>query len=130
MKRLMLILPLFLIVLNFLPVSLYKQNVNFGSTLDTLSPSYWRPIQLDLSFSTNLNQGTPNNSQAAKSLSDGASFRGFPIGAYFSKNVDNQTPGSSIGVNTSAWSWLWAGVDALVLILVGVGSFLAYRRRS
>ena len=130
MKKLMLILPLLLIALNFLPVSLYKQKVNFGSTLDTLSPSYWRPIQLDLSFSANLNQGTPNNSQGAQSLSDGANFRGFPIGAYFSKNIDTKTSGSAIGVNTSAWSWLWAGVDALALILVGVGSFLAYRLRS
>lgn len=130
MKKLLYLVPLVLLVLNFLPMSLYKDTVNYGSSLDTLSPSHWKPRNLEVSFSASVGEAVAsgNTGGSAGALSDGATFRGFPAGAYFSRSSDTNTPGVRSSLNVSAWSWLWAGVDGLLLLVSLVVAFLVNRR--
>jgi hypothetical protein len=125
MKKLLLLIPVVLVLLNVLPIASIKDNVKFGESLDTLSPSHWKLVDLnagvtatniDFDFSGETQQQQPTNS-ADEPLSKDASFKGFPFGAYFSR-ADSQTVGSaqSSSFSASAYSWLWIAVDSLLLI--------------
>lgn len=128
MKKLLYLIPVILLGLNFLPVSLYKDVVK-ANGLYSLTPSHWRYKTESYSGSINitvnpLSSSTPSNvaqlqkaAAAAEFVSSGASFKGFPFGAYFSKSSTSSNSTSSGYYNISAYSILWLSVDGLLILI-------------
>ncbi len=123
MRKLLLLLPVVLILLNFLPVSLHKDTVNYGGSLDTLQPRYWTMIDTQVNVSVSAkspNFLTKNNSGSTpvgETLNQGAKFHGFPFGAYFSKTSQSKLGDSVSYFSASAYAWLWVLVDAALILL-------------
>lgn len=136
MKKLLYLIPLILIVLNLLSFSLYKDTVRLNK-LNSLTPSHWLIASENLSASVNLGNVTPvSNSQAAQEanaasyVSIGSTFKGFPFGAYFSKNNSSNSPGVSSSFDISAYSILWIFVDGLLVLITLLIAFFINRRQS
>ena len=135
MKKLLYLIPLLLIVLNVLPFSLYKDTIKLN-TIDSLTPSHWQIASENMSFSGSLGSITPgSNAQAAQSVnlatyvSIGATFRGFPFGAYFSRSVGSNSHGGSSNFDISGYSVLWIFVDGLLVLITILATFLINKKQ-
>ena len=123
-------MPFILIGLSLTTFALYKDTVKYGTSLDTLSPSHWKVIDMQISFSGSLdsfeevdpNQPTPEPEPVSK----GATFKGFPFGAYFSRSESS----SNGNFNASGYSWLWGAIDLLLIVVSLVVSFKVNRKKK
>lgn len=118
MKKLLYLFPLVLLALCATHITLHKDTVTYspGGGLTSLKPSHWklRDYELNTSFSLPQAQAAGNQqSSASQSYSQNAQFNGFPFGFYFS----NAKSSSISSYKVSAYSWLWAAVDGLIIIL-------------
>lgn len=157
MKKLLYLVPLILIVLSALPVSLYKDKVNFllyenpnakvdnlEDALKKLSPSHWK--MQDYKVNASINPGLdslPLESSEIDALLDqqaseapkpeplykDATFRGFPFGAYFSKSSSTGTVNNQASYSASGYSWLWAAAD-VSLVIASVAIAFAVNRKK
>ncbi|MEO6760774.1 MAG: hypothetical protein ABI220_00140 [Candidatus Saccharimonadales bacterium] len=133
MKKLFYLIPFALLILNFLPVSVYKDTVKLV-TLSSATPSHWRIAKFDLSAgSTSLvptDAVSPAQAEkianASMYISNGATFRGFPFGAYFSKSSAQGTSSAS----ASAYSILWILSDILLIAIAVLTVFYFDRRKQ
>lgn len=124
MKKLLYLIPVILIILCATPFALYKDTVTMGSSLDTASPRYWN-VSVHVSFSGTLNDSdTAQSAPKPSAYSDGATFKGFPIGAYFSRSSSSNSSSSSSSFSVSGWSWLWGLFD---ILLIAGSLYLAIR---
>jgi hypothetical protein len=127
MRKLLYVIPFILIGLSLTPFALYKDNVNYGNSLDSLSPSHWKILNLQLSFSGSVDSTQSQNPNEPlpepEPVSKDASFKGFPFGAYFSRSETSQNG----NFNASGYSWLWAGIDLLLIIASLIISFTVNR---
>lgn len=159
MKKLLYLVPFILIGLSALPVSLYKDKVDFllsknpnakvedlSGALTKLSPSHWKMIDFQTSVDANLGSvsfsfdssdpaTTTDNTQVTETpksepLYQDAKFRGFPFAAYFSKSSSTKTANSSSSMSASGYSWLWAIVDVLLIVGLLVVSFKVNRKKK
>ena len=122
MKKLLFLIPLILLALNATSLALYKNTVNYSQNaqLYHLSPSYWRQLTMKVPVSNTLSTvflssaGTPPSTTP---LSKGAQFYGFPAGFYFknTKVINGTMPG--VPYTVTAFSWLCATVDGLVVVI-------------
>lgn len=130
MKKLLYLLPFLLIGLSLTPFALYKDTVKYGSSLDTLSPSHWKILDMQISFSGNLDtfeEVDPNKPlPESEPVSKNATFKGFPFGAYFSRSETS----SNGNFNASGYSWLWGGIDVLLIIVSLIVSFKVNRKKK
>mgnify|MGYP000935752895 CR=1 FL=1 len=130
MKKLLYLLPFILIGLSLTPFALYKDTVKYGSSLDTLSPSHWKVLDMQISFSGSLDTAQevdPNEPlPEPEPVSKNATFKGFPFGAYFSRSESS----SNGNFNASGYSWLWGGIDLLLIIVSLVVSFKVNRKKK
>ena len=158
MKKLLYLVPFLLIGLSATPVTLYKDKVDFllsknpnakiedlSGALTKLSPSHWKMLDYQTSADANLgsasfsldslgNTSTSGGNQTTETskpvpLYLGATFRGFPFAAYFSKSSSTNTTDSSSSTSASGYSWLWAVVDGLLIIVSLVVSFKVNRKK-
>lgn len=112
-KKLLYLVPVAFIVLNFFSITLFKDTVNFGDTFYHGSPRHWSVKLHNSHFSGTLQEVDPNAPEPkVVPLSQDANFKGFPFGAYFSKSVNETTATSTSSYSVSGWSWLWLTVDA------------------
>lgn len=120
MKKLLFLIPLLLIVFCASPFALYKDTVSHGTSLDSASPSHWKILSIHLSSSGTLGSenlvAADGNIPKPAPYSQGASFKGFPIGAYFSRSATTNTYNSSSLFSVSAISWLWSTIDLLIIL--------------
>jgi hypothetical protein len=121
-KQLLYLIPLALLALNLTSLALYKDTVGFSGkapVLQSLAPASWKLLNFDASLSAS-GQSTTSGTAVSTNppLSSGASYKGFPFGAYFKKSSSTTSSSSSSSSDVSAWSWLWVTVDALILIIV------------
>ena len=130
MKKLLYLLPFILIGLSLTPFALYKDTVKYGSSLDTLSPSHWKVLDMQISFSGSLDTAQevdPNEPlPEPEPVSKNATFKGSPFGAYFSRSESS----SNGNFNASGYSWLWGGIDLLLIIVSLVVSFKVNRKKK
>jgi len=157
-EKLLYLIPLVLIGLSVLPVSLYKDKVDFllsknpnakvedlAGALTKLSPSHWKMIDYQVNASANLGAASFSfNSSDTKATTEqqapetpkseplykGARFRGFPFGAYFSTSSSSNTASSQSSYSASGYSWLWAAVDVLLIVASLVISFKVNRKKK
>ncbi len=158
MKKLLYLVPFILIGLSVLPISLYKDKVDFllsknpnakiedlSGALTKLSPSHWKMIDYQVSASADLGsasfsfdssdaeatteQQTPEVPKP-EPLYQGAKFHGFPFGAYFSKSSSTNTANSKSSYSASGYSWLWVAVDLLLIVASLVISFKVNRKKK
>lgn len=125
-RQLAYLIPLALLVLNLTPWALYKDTVGFSGKIpvfESLAPSSWKLIEYDASVtgSVTMTTATTTVTPANPPLSTNASFKGFPFGAYFSRSSNTSTSSANSSYSVSAYSWLWATVDGLLV----VGLFIA-----
>jgi hypothetical protein len=121
-QRILYLIPALLALLCFTPLQLHKDTINFGSSLDTFSPSHWKLIDLQFGVSASVDSGNTNSSTSASStqpepVSKDASYKGFPFGAYFSRSTAKKSSTTTSNFSASGWSWLWALVDTLIIII-------------
>lgn len=158
MKKLLYLVPIVLILLSVTPIALYKDKVDFllaknpnakiddlASALTKLSPSHWKMLNFNtsasgslgsISFPTDSPDGVTmsgNQSPATpkpEPLYEGATFRGFPIAAYFSKDSDTNSGGFTGSTQASGYSWLWATVDGLLVLVSLAVAFKVNRQQK
>jgi hypothetical protein len=146
MKKLLYLVPLTLLILCATPWALYKDKVDFlfstdpkaafediFSAMSKLSPSHWKMIDMETHADATLTpesttvdssetEMTGNNDDhtsempKAEALHEKATFRGFPFGAYLSKNSSSSSQAGSYTLKASAFSWLWVTADALLIV--------------
>ena len=135
MKKLLYLIPLALLVLNAMPLAVYKNTVNYSPNSQSyhLSPSYWRQLEMKVpkpAFSQStvfLSSG--GTLPSAVPLSKGAQFYGFPAGFYFKKvNVLNYFL-PNVPYTVTAFSWLWATADGLIIVITLAAALWFNRRR-
>ncbi len=121
-----------------------------------LSPTHWKTLEYNVSFSGSLESSTTDTSRsdvdieaflngddstipqqqntlttspAPEPVHKDAKFKGFPFGAYFTKNKKTSTGGAESSINISAYSWLWATVDIVLIIGTLVLALLMNRKK-
>lgn len=131
MKKAFYLIPLLLLAISATHFSLYKDTVNYNPSgdLKSLKPSHWKIMDFQLNASFSLSQASASGSSSTNSTkpySDGAKFNGFPFGFYFVKSESTTIYQYSV----SAYSWLWASVDILIVVLGLLVAFLFNRKRN
>jgi hypothetical protein len=139
MKKLIFLIPLAVLALNATPWALYKNTVNYSldGQLYHLSPSSWKQLNISIPkanqsiYNTTIIVNRGGTPPLVVPLSQGARFYGFPVGFYLKKtDVTTSTlPGTRAVV--TAFSWMWATLDGLlVIITVAICLWINYRRSS
>lgn len=120
MKKLLYLIPLLLVILCATPFALYKDTVTHGTSLDSASPRHWKILSVDMSYSGSLDRGSSILQELQPAppapYSQAATFKGFPIGAYFNRSSTSNGPVSSSSFSVSAVSWLWSTLDILLIL--------------
>lgn len=136
MKKLLFIIPLVLILLNIFIPSVLGTNLKYTAhtfTSSSISPSYWDQLSLN-----HLSKPNPfdnfsivgnANSSYTQHIGKNAKYMGFPFAFYVSSNITNAYQQQE---HMTAISWLWAIIDALLLLLTLIGAILVSnnKRRS
>jgi hypothetical protein len=130
MKKLFYIIPVILAILCALHFNVHNDTINHNpqGDLASLKPSHWKTREYNIDASVSLAQPSSagSSSQTNTPLSQRGKFYGFPFGFY----VVNQQSTANSSVNFSAYSWLWATVDGLLIILTIVLAFFINRRET
>jgi hypothetical protein len=135
MKRLLFLLPLILLALNVTHVSLYKPSVNYSPNgqLYHLTPASWRQKSIKIAAPQNPYMqsgplmGNGGMAPSSEPLSHNAKFNGFPLGFYFSNHLSNDNSFVGQSVTITAYSWLWAIIDGLIVV-AALALALVYNR--
>jgi hypothetical protein len=145
MKKLLYLIPLILIGLSTLPLSLYKDKVDFAilknpasfsgdfsSVLTTLDPQHWKMINFSTSSTGSLEPAAENDTSQseAEHIYEVAEFHGFPFAAYFSANETSKTSTFTTHTEASGWSWLWATIDAVLIMGTLVFAIMFNRKKG
>ena len=130
MKRLLFLLPLLFIVLNVLPLSLQKDQVQLNSNGKTLTPSSWQIIHNTRTGPASAFIADPNidpqktTEQPTTSQVVSTTYRGFPFGAY----VHEPQVIAAGRFTVTAWQWLWAALDIVIVLTTLVLAWAVNRR--
>lgn len=154
--KLLYLLPILLLGLSLTPVTLYKDKVEFllvknpnaqfddlAGAVTALDPGHWKMIDYsvnasanfdDISFSFSDTETVEQDYQEPEvpkpePLYQGATFRGFPFAAYFSKDSSTKTANSSSSERASGFSWLWIAIDTLLVIVSLIVAFIVNRKK-
>jgi hypothetical protein len=148
MKKLLFLIPLIIIALNFTSFSLYKEPVYYDTSNSRsgadllhpkLKPARWQIRDYGLkgilsggavgaSASTEAGSGIETGEDKPQALSQGAKYRGFPVAAYFSLHEESAAPRGTL--TASARSSFWMLFDgAIVLIAFIAAAAVNFRRR-
>lgn len=143
MKKLFYLIPVILLGLSASSFSLYIDKVDYAivkdpdvevkQTADTytmLSPSHWKMINYETSGPIRPVEVTDNGDYIPpKAFHETAKFYGFPVAAFFAKSDDSRTLLSSYTVHATAYSWLWAAFDGLLVLVSLAAAYILNRKK-